>query len=123
MAPDTPNKATAQGPIQHKPIKEAKALILMAPPVVAAAALSILPAEIESIEVMTSPFLNLFTKNQAHLNLVLYCQVNKTSLVRANHETTFSQSRSRTDRPFPGNITHRLLKTANRICDGKGNQS
>jgi hypothetical protein len=63
MAPDTPNKATAQGPIQHKPIKEAKALILMAPPVVAAAALSVLPAEIESIEVMASPFLNLFTKN------------------------------------------------------------
>jgi hypothetical protein len=66
MAPDTPNRATAQGPIQHKPIKEAKALILMAPPVVAAAALSVLLANVESIEVMGSPIWKLLAKNKVN---------------------------------------------------------
>jgi hypothetical protein len=35
-APDTPNKMTAHGPMQHNPMKEAIALIPTAPPVVAA---------------------------------------------------------------------------------------
>jgi hypothetical protein len=35
-APDTPNSATARGPMQHKPMKEATALKPMAPPVVVA---------------------------------------------------------------------------------------
>ena len=40
IAPETPNKATAQGPMQHNPMKDAIALMLIAPPVVAASRLS-----------------------------------------------------------------------------------
>ncbi len=35
-APDTPNKTTAHGPTQQRPMNEAKALMPIAPPVVVA---------------------------------------------------------------------------------------
>jgi hypothetical protein len=38
-APETPNKTTAQGPMQQRPIKDANALMPIAPPVVAAVVL------------------------------------------------------------------------------------
>lgn len=38
-APDTPNNTTAHGPMQHRPMNDANALMPMAPPVVAAAPL------------------------------------------------------------------------------------
>jgi hypothetical protein len=40
IEPDTPNRATAHGPMQHSPMKDAIALIPIAPPEVAASFLS-----------------------------------------------------------------------------------
>ncbi len=39
-APDTPNKTTAQGPMQQRPINDANTLIPIAPPVVVATCFS-----------------------------------------------------------------------------------
>ncbi len=48
-APGTPNKTTAQGPMQQSPIKEAIVLMPIAPPVVAAVVLCELPDALSSI--------------------------------------------------------------------------
>jgi len=50
IAPDTPNNATAQGPMQHKPMNEAIALMLMAPPEVAMSFLSSFIVRFQSVQ-------------------------------------------------------------------------
>ncbi len=52
-APETPNKTTAQGPMQHRPINDANALMPIAPPVVAAAVL----CESVGMSLLTCPIL------------------------------------------------------------------
>lgn len=57
MAPETPKSATAQGPMQHKPMKEANALMPMAPPVVAAVVLSVLVTDDFFMEITRFPMM------------------------------------------------------------------
>ena len=61
-APETPNRTTAQGPMQQRPINDANVLMPIAPPVVAAVVLC------RSVDMTSFTFIYLLIELQGHID-------------------------------------------------------